>query len=66
MGLYPTHSKIKLRAVVGSKPLCTRNLQGKCMTLNIEHIDPQNSLVSKLQESAMLKRLEGNTLWFNK
>jgi len=66
MGLYPTHSKMKLCALVGNKPLCARNLQGKCIMLSIEHVSPQNSLVSKLQESTMLTRLEGNTLWFNK
>jgi hypothetical protein len=56
MGLYPTHSKINLCAVVGNKPLWTRNLQGKCIALSIEHIGAQNSLVSKLQESTMLKK----------
>jgi hypothetical protein len=60
--LYQTtaHSKIKLCAVVGNKP-CTRNLQGKCITFGIENIGPQNSHVSRLQESTMLKKLEGYT-----
>jgi hypothetical protein len=55
MELYPTRSKIRLCEFVGNKPLCTRNLQGKCTTLGTEHVGPQDSLVSKLQESKMLK-----------
>jgi len=59
------HVQFSKHRDVQNKPLFKRNLQGKYITLSIEHICPQNSLVSKLQESTMLKRMEENTLWFS-